>query len=228
MIQSDTVKTPDGDIVIQPINHASLVLRFGTLTVYCDPVGNPDLYKALPRPDLILITHEHGDHLNAETLAALVAADTAIIGAKLALSQLQGDLAARSTVIAQGETQTFKGLRIEAIPAHNLAEERQKFHPKGVGNGYILSLGGKRLYVSGDTEDVPEMLALKDIDVAFLPMNLPYTMTGKQAADATRIFRPRIVYPFHYLDGGEEKVFAEALKGEVGIEVRQRDWYAKD
>jgi L-ascorbate metabolism protein UlaG (beta-lactamase superfamily) len=227
MIKSDTLETAAGAITIQPVRHASLVLGFGTFTVYSDPVGGAALYDGLPRPDLVLLTHEHSDHFDVETLRAIMTPTTRIIGARVAIEQLPADLAARAEIIAHGQTRKVDGLTIAAIPAHNLTPERLKYHPKGNGNGYVLGFGGKSLYISGDTEDTEEMRSLTGIDVAFLPMNLPYTMTGQQAADAARAFRPRVVYPFHYINGEENQVFANELAGE-DIEVRLRDWYAAE
>jgi L-ascorbate metabolism protein UlaG (beta-lactamase superfamily) len=227
MIKSDTFETPAGAITVQPVRHASLMLRLGNYTIYADPVWGAERYKDLPKPDLILLTHEHSDHLDAETLNGIVGPGTRIIGAKVAIDALEGDLAARAEVIAQGQTKEVNGIFITAIPAHNLTPDRLKYHPQGNGNGYILAFGGKRIYISGDTEDTEEMRGLTDIDIAFLPMNLPYTMTGQQAADAARAFHPRIVYPFHYINGEENKIFANELAGE-NIDVRLRDWYEGD
>ena len=228
MAKADILATSQGDIVITPVNHASLVLGFGHLTVYIDPVGSPDRYKDLPRPDLIVLTHEHGDHFDPATLAALAMPQTRFIGARIAVEKLEGPLAERASIIAHGETVDFQGVAITALPAENTSPDKLKFHPPGVGNGYVFRFGGKSVYVSGDTEDTAEMRALTGIDVAFLPMNLPYTMNGQQAADAVRAFRPKVVYPFHYQGGSEHEVFATELAGEPGIEVRQRDWYGQD
>jgi L-ascorbate metabolism protein UlaG (beta-lactamase superfamily) len=225
MIKSDTESTATDNLIIQPVNHASLVLRFGPLTIYSDPVGPAERYAELPRPDLILLTHEHDDHCDPANIDQLLWEDTRILGARVAIARLGEDAMKQSEVIAQGERVQAKGVTVEAIPAHNLSPDKLKFHPKGVGNGYILALGGKRIYISGDTEDTEDMLALEDIDVAFLPMN-KFTMTGPQAASAARTFKPGIVYPFHYLHGEEHLAFAEAMRHSEGIEVRLRDWYA--
>lgn len=227
MPQADVFESAAGEIKVTPVNHASLVLGFGDLTVYIDPVGSPDRYKDLPRPDLILLTHEHGDHFNPDTLAALLMPQTRIIGSRVVIEKLEGAQAEQAEILARGETVDFRGIEITAIPAENISPERLKYHPPGVGNGYVPRFGGKGVYVSGDTEDTAEMRALEDIDIAFLPMNQPYTMTGQQAADAARAFRPKVVYPFHYLGGAENEVFATELAGEPGIEVRMRDWYAE-
>jgi len=225
MIKSDSLETAAGAVTIQPVRHASLVLGFPAFTVYCDPAWGAALYDGLPPPDLVLLTHEHSDHLDKETLKAVATPTTRIIGARIAIEQLPDELAARGGIIAHGQTREGDGLTVTAIPAHNISPDRLKYHPKGNGNGYVLGFGGKRIYISGDTEDTEEMRSLAGIDVAFLPMNLPYTMTGQQAAGAARAFRPRVVYPFHYINGEENQVFANELAGE-DIEVRLRDWYA--
>lgn len=225
MVQSDTEPTASDDLVVQPVNHASLVLRFGPLTIYSDPVGPAARYADLPRADLIFLTHEHGDHCDPATIDLLLGETTRILGARSAIAMLGEGAIKQSELIVQGETVQAKGIAIEAIPAHNLSTEKLGFHPKGVGNGYVLTLGGKRIYIPGDTEDTEEMLALKNIDIAFLPMN-KYTMSGPQAASAAKTFKPRVVYPFHYLHGQENLAFAEAMRGFPGVEVRMRDWYA--
>lgn len=225
MEKSDTEETATDDLVIQPINHASLVLRFGGLTIYSDPVGPVERYDALPRPGLILLTHEHNDHCDPATIDRLLWEETLILGARSAIARLGEDAMKQAEVIAQGELRDVKGITVQAIPAHNLSPDRLKFHPKGVGNGYVLTLGGTRVYIPGDTEDHEDMLALRDIDIAFLPMNR-FTMTGPQAASAAESFRPKIVYPFHYLHGEEHLAFTEAMRDSRGIEVRMRDWYA--
>lgn len=227
MVESDTISTRNGDIVIQPINHASLVLTFGDTVVYLDPVGELARYQALKRPDLILITHHHSDHFSPETLAGLMTPATRIIGARTATELLPAELKSRATTIGENDQSSFDGIGIRTVPAHNLSPERMQFHPPGTGVGFILSFDDTNIYVSGDTEAVPEMLGLRDIDVAFLPMDGHYTMDGIQAAEAAKAFRPEVVYPFHYGQGGQPPVFAEQLAGEKDIAVRLRDWYAQ-
>lgn len=222
----DSVATDDGPLKIHPINHATLALQWKEKTVYVDPVGGAKAFQGLPRPDLILITDIHGDHFAKETLAELVGPGTKLIGPPAVIEQLPADLRGRAVALGNGQTQEFLGIRVEAVPAYNLTAERRKFHPNGRGNGYVLMLGGKRIYLSGDTEDIPEMLALKNIDVAFLCMNLPYTMDVEQAARAVRAFRPKVVYPYHYR-GSDLARFKELVGGDSGIEVRLRDWYSK-
>ncbi len=222
----DTFPTADGVMKVHPINHATLALEWQGKTIDIDPVGGLKAFQGLARPQLILITDIHGDHLNQETLTNLAGPETKLVCPQAVMDQLPASLRPQATVLANGETRELLGIRIEAVAAYNLTSERQKFHAKGRGNGYVLSLGGKRVYLSGDTEGVPEMLALKDIDVAFVCMNLPYTMTVEEAAKAVRSFRPKMVYPYHYR-GSDLAKFKELVGSDQGIEVRLRDWYHK-
>jgi L-ascorbate metabolism protein UlaG (beta-lactamase superfamily) len=218
----DTIPATGGDITIQPLNHATLQIRHAGHVIDVDPVGQAD-YTGLAQPDIILITDIHGDHLDKATVAKVRKATTKIVAPAAAAPQLESPI-----VIANGETKTVDGISIEAIPMYNLTRgpaAGQLYHDKGRGNGYVVTLGGKRIYIAGDTEGIPEMRALKNIDVAFVPMNLPYTMTPAEAADAVKAFSPKIVYPYHYR-GSNLDEFANALKG-TGIDVRLRDWYAK-
>ena len=220
---ADTLATSAGDVTIQPVNHACLLLSFKDQVLYFDPVGGAPLYQSLPRPTAILITHAHGDHLDPATLQGIAGTHTRIYGPKVVLEKLPADLASKASLIGNGDSATVAGSPVSAIPAYNITEDRLKYHPKGVGNGYVLSLGDKKVYVAGDTEDIPEMRALTGIDVAFLPMITPYTMSVEQAADATKAFKPKAVYPYHYRSSDTKK-FAE-LVGSAS-EVRLRDWYA--
>jgi L-ascorbate metabolism protein UlaG (beta-lactamase superfamily) len=220
---ADTLVTSAGEVTIQPVNHACVLLSTKDQVLYFDPVGSASLYKSLPRPTAILITHAHGDHLDPATLQGIAGADTRIYGPKVVLEKLPADLALKASLIGNGDSVTVAGIPVSAIPAYNTTEDRLKYHPKGVGNGYVLSLGDKKVYVAGDTEDIPEMRALSGIDVAFLPMITPYTMSVEQAADATKAFKPKVVYPYHYRSS-DTKQFAE-LVGSAS-EVRLRDWYA--
>lgn len=221
---TDVIATRQGDLKIHPINHATLVLQWQEQTIYVDPVGGAKAFQGLPAPTLILITHEHGDHLNRETLTAVAGPKTQLVAPTAVAGQLPAGLSERTTVLTNGQRREVLGIPIEAIPAYNLAPERQKFHPKGRGNGYVLTLGDKRVYLSGDTEDTPELRALKNIDVAFVCMNLPYTMDVDQAARAVLAFKPRIVYPYHCRGSDLEK-FKQLVSVNPGIEVRVRDWY---
>ncbi len=217
----ETIPTPHGDIRITPIRHASLMLQMGEGVIHVDPWSQGN-YGGLPQADLILITDIHGDHMDPKAIAQVKKTGTKI----LAPPAVQKTVT-EAEVISNGETKTVEGIQIEAVPMYNLQRGPKPgalYHDKGRGNGYVVTLGGKRLFFSGDTECVPEIKALKNIDVAFLTMNLPYTMPPEEAAACAKAFRPKIVYPYHYR-GSDLKVFENALKGEKGIEVRIRDWY---
>jgi len=223
---ADSIATEDGALKIVPINHATLALEWKDRTIYVDPVGGAKVFQGLPKPDLILVTDIHGDHFSNETLAELVGPNTKLLCPAAVADQMTPDLRKSATILTNGQTGELAGIKIEAIPMYNLTPERLKFHNKGRGNGYVVTLGGKRIYLSGDTEDIPEMLALKDIDVAFVCMNLPYTMTVEQAARAVRAFKPRVVYPYHYR-GSDVNKFKELVGTDAVIEVRLREWYPK-
>ena len=226
-VQADSLTTNDGELVIQPVNHASLILMFGSDIIYVDPVGGGARYMPFNKPTAIFVTHAHGDHFDVPTLTAIAGSAKQIFAPQVVLDKLPDELKAKSKLMKNGDSGNVNGIPVAAIPAYNTTPERQQYHPKGVGNGYVFTFGGGKVYVAGDTEDTPEMRALTGIGVAFLPMNLPYTMTGEQAASAVKAFQPRIVYPYHYGEGGTEpQNFAAAMKGSPGIEIRQRDWYA--
>lgn len=216
----DTVPASGGDITIVPLNHATVQIRQGKHVIDVDPVAQANA-GSLPAPTLILVTDIHPDHLDPAAIAKLKQDTTTVVAPAAAAQKLEG-----ATVMANGETKTVDGVRIEAVPMYNLKRgpsEGTLFHDKGRGNGYIVTLGGKRIYVAGDTECTPEMKALQNIDVAFVPMNLPYTMTPAEAAECVKAFKPAIVYPYHYR-GQKVEAFTSALKG-TGVEVRARDWY---
>jgi L-ascorbate metabolism protein UlaG (beta-lactamase superfamily) len=218
-LQKDTFKTSGGDLEIYFIGHGSLMFTFGGKTIHVDPTGMFGDYDHLPKADLVLITHEHFDHFDPKTLAKITTEKTPIIATATVSKQLPG-----CTVMKNGDTIKLEGLTVEAVPAYNMVHMRSPgnpFHPKGVGNGYIITFGDKRVYVAGDTENTPEMKALKNIDIAFLPMNLPYTMTPEMVADAAKAFMPKILYPYHFGDTDTSKL-VDLLKG-VPIEVRIRD-----
>lgn len=224
---SDTFSTDAGDITVHPVSHASFVMETPAGTIYCDPVGEPAAYADFPAPDLILITHEHGDHYNADTLAALVGDNTQIITNPAVHGMLPEALKAKASQVANGEEAMFEELRIEAIPAYNITEERKQFHPEGRDNGYVLNFEGFRVYISGDTEDTPEMRGLTNIDLAFVCMNLPFTMDANAAASAVAEFKPTYVYPYHYRgrDGGTQDPEAFAKRLGTDIEVKMGGWY---
>ncbi len=224
---SDSFTTPAGDISIHPVSHASFVMETPVGTVYCDPVGDVSAYADFPKPDLILITHEHGDHYNAETLAGLVTEETEIVTNPAVFDKLSADLKSLARKVANGDSTSYSSLKIDALPAYNITEGRQKFHPKGRDNGYVLDLDGFRIYISGDTEDIPEMRALENIDIAFVCMNLPFTMDVAAAASAVVEFRPKYVYPYHFRgrDNGTQdpEKFAELIGNAANVNIR--NWY---
>ena len=221
-LAAEEFKTAKGKLIITPINHATLVIEWNGKTIYVDPVGQAAWYKAFPKPDLVLLTHIHGDHYRAAILQAVVGPKTQLVASPTLASVLEKELKAKTITVANGASTDKVGFKLEAVASYNTTPPRKRFHPKGQGNGYVLNLGGKRLYLSGDTEGTPEMLALKDIDVAFLCMNLPYTMDVAAAAKAVRAFKPKVVYPYH--SRGQDTVKFKALVGDAA-EVRLRDWY---
>ena len=222
--EADSYKTDSGAIGISPISHASFVMTTPGLTIYNDPVGGKELYDGQPAPDLILITHEHADHYDAETLAALVGPETKLVVNPAVMGMLSDDLKAKATAIGNGDTTTVGDIAIAAVPAYNTTEDRLKYHPKGRDNGYVLTIDGKKVYIAGDTEDIPEMRAQKDIYIAFVPMNLPYTMDETQAASAVSEFKPDLRLPLP-LQGLRPEAFAEKVSD--GTEVVMGPWYAE-
>ena len=219
---ADKIKTAKGDLEVHPVRHGTVVFKWNGKTVFVDPVGGVALFKPYGVPDLVLVTDIHGDHFNKGTLEAIVKDKTAVITPEAVAALAPEGLKKRITILANGKLVEKLGVKIEAVPMYNLTAARLRFHNKGRGNGYVMTFGGKRVYVSGDTEDIPEMRALKNIDVAFVCMNLPYTMTPEQAADAVREFKPKVVYPYHYR--GSDTAQFKKLVGDAS-EVRLRDWY---
>jgi L-ascorbate metabolism protein UlaG (beta-lactamase superfamily) len=214
--------TGAGAVKITPLYHASTLIEAGGKTIYLDP-AKPAKFAGMAKADLILITDIHGDHMDPDSIKEISKGDTEIFAAPAVVATVTA-----GKPIANGETKTWGGWTIEAIPAYNLKRgpaEGKLFHDKGRGNGYVLTYGGKRFYFSGDTEGVPEMRALKNIDVAFVCMNLPYTMPPEEAADAVKAFHPKIVIPYHYR-GSDLSIFQKGLEG-TGIEVRLLEWYPK-
>lgn len=217
--ESDTIKTSAGDLVFTFVGHGTLLFTYNNLAIHIDPVGQYADYSKMPAADIILITHQHGDHLDTQAVGQIKTGNTKIIYTEVCQKQMPG-----GTVMRNGETITVNGIMIEAIPAYNLKHKRDNglpFHPKGEGNGYVLTFGNVRVYVAGDTENIPEMAHLKNIDYAFLPMNLPYTMTPQMVADAATAFQPKVLYPYHY---GYTNVqdLVSLLKDQKDIEVRVR------
>lgn len=224
---SDVFETAAGNITVHPVSHASFVMETPIGTIYSDPVGDAAQYADFPEPDLVLITHEHGDHYNADTLAAIVGENTKLVTNPAVFGMLPDALKAKASSIGNGEETNFEALKISAIPAHNITEDRLKFHPKGRDNGYVLGFDGFTIYISGDTEDIPEMRALEGIDLAFVCMNLPFTMDVAAAASAVSEFAPKYVYPYHYRgrDNGTQDPaeFSKLVQGEV--EIKMGGWY---
>ena len=218
--ETDTVQTSAGELVITFIGHGTLMFQFGGKVIHVDPVSREADYTRLPKADVVLITHEHGDHLDLEALDAIRKQSTVTL-----LTELCKEKGATGIVVKNGDVKTVEGLTVEAVPAYNIVHKRQNgrpFHPKGEGNGYVIAFGDKRVYVAGDTENTPEMKKLQGIDVAFLPMNLPYTMTPEMVADAAMAFRPKILYPYHYGETDPNRL-VQLLKNVEGIEVQIRD-----
>lgn len=227
---ADTMDTEESAIEISPISHATLVLDHEDQTIFVDPTGGARAFSGQKKPTMVLITDIHGDHMDVKTLQALNLTGAKMIMPQAVADQLPKELAVSESIIMQnGETKMVNGISIEAIPMYNLREEALKFHEKGRGNGYVLNIGDERVYISGDTEDIPEMRSLSDIDIAFVCMNLPYTMTVDSAASAVLEFKPEKVYPYHYrgTDGlSDIGKFKELVnQGDESIEVVQLEWY---
>jgi len=225
-------KTQASDIKIIPIEHATAILEWKDITIYIDPVGGVKAFKNQKQPDLILITDVHGDHLSIETLEALDTEKAKIIVPQAVADKIPENFTPQLDILNNGDSKERYGINVEAIPMYNLREEALKFHTKGRGNGYVLNIEGQRLYFSGDTEDIPEMRALQNIDKAFICMNLPYTMTPESAANAVLEFKPKQVYPYHYRGRPDvsdvAKFKAMVYGGNPDLEVIQLDWYPND
>lgn len=215
-------------ITIDPIGHASAIIEWQNKAIYIDPYGGPKAYANKKPANIILITDIHGDHMNIDTLDSLDLSKAEIVVPQAVAEKLPAEYTERLVIINNGETKEIQGISIEAIPMYNLREEALKFHKKGRGNGYVITLDKERIYFSGDTEDIPEMRALKYIDKAFICMNLPYTMTVESAADAVLEFKPKQVYPYHYRGPNglsDVNKFKNLVSKDTAIEVVQLDWY---
>jgi len=230
-LTGDRIPTDKGPLTIHPLEHATFILAWDDNIIDFDPVGGEAMFDDLPAPDLIFITDIHRDHLNVETLSSLIKSNTQIVAPPAVVEKLPAPLKNRTQSLRNGESLEIAGIQVQAIPMYNLPETPDAYHTKGRGNGYLLTMGGRRIYVSGDTDDIPEMRELENFDVAFVCMNPPYTMSVETAADAVLDFKPRIVYPFHYRspDGlTDVKKFKELVSKNGDIEVRLRDWYPQD
>jgi len=217
--EQDTIPISGGDLKITFIGHATLMFEYAGKVIHVDPVSREADYAQMPKADLILVTHGHGDHLDPAAIAATRKPGAPVVLPPSCAAKVDG-----ATIMANGDSKTVAGLRIEAVPAYNIVNKRpsgQPFHPRGEGNGYVITFGDKRVYVAGDTENTPEMKALKAIDVAFLPMNLPYTMTPAMVADAAEAFRPKVLYPYHFGETDTSEL-VKLLAGDKDIEVRIR------
>ena len=217
--EKDVIKTSGGDLEITFIGHGTLMMRYGGKTIHVDPYGQLADYRSLPKADLVLITHQHGDHFDVATIEQIRTKKTIVILTQTCSKEIND-----GSVMKNGDVRDVMGIKVEAVPAYNIVHKRpdgNEFHPKGEGNGYVLTFGDTRVYIAGDTENTPEMKALKKIDIAFLPMNLPYTMTPEMVADAVKAFKPKVLYPYHYGDTDPARLRA-LLKETKGVEVRIR------
>jgi L-ascorbate metabolism protein UlaG (beta-lactamase superfamily) len=215
----DVIKTSAGDLTITFIGHGSLFFEFGGKVIHVDPFGGLTDYSKLPKADVIIITHHHFDHLHADAVKVIRTAET-----KIVLTALCAKVIEDGIIMKNGDTESIAEIKVEAVPAYNVVHKRDNgdvWHPKGEGNGYVLTFGDKRVYIAGDTENTPEMKALKDIDIAFLPMNLPYTMTPEMVADAASAFKPKILYPYHFGET-DTSILLKLLADNEDIEVRIR------
>lgn len=220
--RTDVIKTSGGDLEVTPIGHASLMFQYQGKIIHVDPFGKMADYSKFPKADLVLITHEHRDHLDPAAFKKVMTDKTVIVLPEACAKQVKGGI-----VMRNGDTKTVEGLKIKAVPAYNIVHKRgdgQPFHPKGRGNGYVITFGDKRVYVAGDTENIPEMKGLKAIDVAFLPINLPYTMTAEMVVDAAAAFKPKILYPYHYAMGKTDvSKLPKLMKKVQGVELRYQE-----
>jgi L-ascorbate metabolism protein UlaG (beta-lactamase superfamily) len=218
-LEKDTIPTSGGNLEITFIGHGTLMLAYNGKVIHVDPYSKLADYSSLPKADIILVTHHHGDHLDLNAIEKIRKKNTAILVNKIGSEQLKN-----GTVMNNGDVKTVEGIKIEAVPAYNIVHKRdnsEPFHPKGTCNGYIINFGDKKIYIAGDTENIPEMKSLKRIDVAFLPMNLPYTMTPEMVADAAKSFKPKILYPYHFGETDLSKL-TELMKEEKEVEIRLR------
>ncbi|MFC1512163.1 MBL fold metallo-hydrolase [Candidatus Latescibacterota bacterium] len=222
-IQEDTIPTSEGNLEISSLGRATLMFQFNEMVIHIDPVGAEADYTNLPKADLILVTHEHGDHLDLNAISQIRTEKTDIVWSESCAAKAEG---IPGQVMKNGDTRTVKGLAIEAVPAYNIENMRSPgnpYHPKGVGNGYIVTFGDTRVYIAGDGEITPEMKALENIDVAFLPVHPPSSMSPEMTADAVGAFHPKILYPYHITNTDHLSLLTKLLAAEKDIEVRIRN-----
>ena len=219
MFVEDSFPPAPLELKVTFVGHATLVVTYGDTVIHVDPVGEKADYDAMPKAGIVLVTHDHSDHLDLKAIAKVRTPDTVVVVAARCAGKVPGAI-----VLQNGDSRAVRGIRIEAVPAYNIVHMRapgSPFHPKGDGNGYVLTLGTRKVYVAGDTENTREMKSLKRIDVAFLPMNLPYTMTPEMVADAALAFRPKVLYPYHFGDSDTQRIQA-LLASAKDIDVRIR------
>ena len=217
--EKDIIKTSGGNLEITFVGHGTLMFKYNNLIIHIDPVSNFADFSEMPKADIILVTHQHGDHLDPKAIEKIKTDKTKIFCNEASSASLPG-----AKVLKNGDETTADGIKIEAVPAYNIVHKTSSgnyYHPKGVGNGYVLTFGDKKVYVAGDTENVPEMKNLKNIDIAFLPMNVPYTMTPEMVADAVKMFNPKILYPYHYGNTNVDDL-VKLLKDKKDCEIRIR------
>jgi len=217
--EKDSFQTSKEDLEITFIGHGTIIFTFQDKVIHLDPWSDLADYNQLPKADIVLITHEHHDHLDLNAIEGIKKEDTLVVLTELCSEKIDTGL-----IMKNGDVQTLKDMIIEAVPAYNIQHKRdngQHFHPKGAGNGYILTFGELRVYVAGDTENIPEMKDIEKIDIAFLPMNLPYTMTPEMVADAAKMVKPKILYPYHFGNTDTNQLI-ELLKDQKELEVRIR------
>ena len=221
---SDTFKTKSGNLKITFIGHGTLMVEFNDKIIHIDPFSAVADYSKMPKADLVLITHEHYDHFEPKTIEMISTDKTQVVINKNCQKDFQ-----KGIVMKNGDVKTFLDIKVEAVPAYNIVHKREDgnpFHPKGEGNGYVLTFDDLKIYAAGDTENIPEMKNLKNIDIAFLPMNLPYTMTPEMVSDAAKMFNPKILYPYHFGDT-DTSIIVGLLKDYEGVDVRIRDFKLK-
>lgn len=224
-----TIPTNSGSVNIQPVTHATFVITYNSKTFYIDPTGGAAAFEGLAKPDVIIITDIHGDHNDPKTIDEVKTANTIIVAPKAVAEKLTTADQSKLVILNNGDKSDQAGATINAIPMYNLPDDADSRHTKGRGNGYVINFGGKNIYISGDTEDIPEMRQLKNVDVAFVCMNLPYTMDINQAASAVLEFKPKIIYPYHYRGQGglaDVNAFKKLVNdGDKNIDVRLVNWY---